>query len=185
MRWMEHEELLFRTLEKHIVSERLNLGFANDVDSFISFSLSVQNRRKSRVGFALENHFETLLKQHGITYERGALTEGRSRPDFLFPGRARYLDSGFTYQNLTMLAVKTTCKDRWRQILAEAARIPNKHLLTLEPAISLNQTNEMSEQLVQLVLPKQLHETFHRSQRTSLLSVAAFIDLLQDRQRGH
>lgn len=54
---MEQEELLFRTLERHIVSTRLKEGFGNeklDVDVFISFSLSVQNRRKSRVGYALE-----------------------------------------------------------------------------------------------------------------------------------
>jgi hypothetical protein len=30
-----------------------------------------------------------------------------------------------------MLGVKTTCSDRWRQVLAEADRIQLKHLLTL------------------------------------------------------
>ena len=43
-----------------------------------------------------------------------------------------------------MLAVKSTCKDRWRQILAEADRLPVKHLLTLEPGISVAQTDEMT-----------------------------------------
>ena len=42
-----------------------------------------------------------------------------------------------------MLAAKTSCKDRWRQVLAEADRIRTKHLLTLEPAISKIQTAEM------------------------------------------
>ena len=51
--WMEHEEILFRALERSIVKEKLVTGFA-EVDDFISFSLSVQNRRKSRVGHALE-----------------------------------------------------------------------------------------------------------------------------------
>ena len=27
----------------------------------------------------------------------------------------------------SMLGVKTTCKDRWRQVLSEADRIPQKH----------------------------------------------------------
>ncbi|MFN2369176.1 MAG: type II restriction endonuclease [Desulfurivibrionaceae bacterium] len=48
MAWMEREEILFRTMEKHLIGERLSQGFDGDVDSFISFSLSVQNRRKSR-----------------------------------------------------------------------------------------------------------------------------------------
>ena len=57
MNWIEKEEILFRTMEKHLIADRLSIGLRkDDVDSFISFSLSVQNRRKSRVGFALENH---------------------------------------------------------------------------------------------------------------------------------
>jgi hypothetical protein len=33
-----------------------------------------------------------------------------------------------------MLGAKTTCKDRWRQVLTEAIKIPHKHLFTLETA---------------------------------------------------
>lgn len=50
MAWMDREEILFRTLEKHLIGDRLRQGFAQDsqidVDGFIGFSLSVQNRRK-------------------------------------------------------------------------------------------------------------------------------------------
>jgi hypothetical protein len=50
MAWLEREELLFRRLERHIVTDRLKSGFLDneiaDVDGFIAFSLSVQNRRK-------------------------------------------------------------------------------------------------------------------------------------------
>jgi hypothetical protein len=35
-------------------------------------------------------------------------------------------------ENLRMLAVKTTCKDRWRQILNEADKIHQVHLFTLQ-----------------------------------------------------
>ncbi len=37
-----------------------------------------------------------------------------------FPFRRAYHDTEFPVENLRMLAVKTTCKDRWRQILNEA-----------------------------------------------------------------
>ena len=56
IKWLEQEEILFRTLEKHIISDRLSKGFGSDgedIDDFIDFSLSVQNRRKSRAGRAL------------------------------------------------------------------------------------------------------------------------------------
>jgi len=81
-----------------------------------------------------------------------------------------------------MLASKSTCKDRWRQILNEAARIPNKHLLTLEPSISENQTDEMKAERVQLVLPRGLHSTYTPTQQAWLMDVAAFTGLARQRQ---
>jgi hypothetical protein len=182
MAWMEREEILFRTLEKHIISERLSAGFNGDVDGFLSFSLSVQNRRKSRAGLALENHLEQIFKSSKILFKRSATTEGKSRPDFLFPGEAQYADLLFEGAHLTMLGVKSTCKDRWRQVLAEAARIKRKHLLTLETSISNNQTDEMEAHQLQLVIPRGLHETYNNSQRTWLLDLAEFIDGVRKKQ---
>lgn len=182
MAWMEREEILFRTLERHLIADRLSRGFDEDVDSFIAFSLSVQNRRKSRVGYALENHLEDVFRALGIRYTRTAMTENKSKPDFLFPGVIEYQDAGFDPLHLTMLGVKSTCKDRWRQVLAEADRIDDKHLLTLETAISMNQTDEMHAKRLQLVLPRQLHATYTPSQRSWLMDVIGFCELLHERE---
>src|SRR5579875_2886320 len=173
MAWMEREEILFRTLEKHIIAERLTQGFEDDVEGFLSFSLSVQNRRKSRVGYALENHMEMIFKEAGIKYERAAISEGRSKPDFLFPGSKEYGTPAFNPVLLTMLGVKSTCKDRWRQVLTEAKRIEHKHLLTLETAISQHQTDQMKDEKLQLVLPRALDRTYTASQQAWLLDVTA------------
>lgn len=179
---MEREEVLFRTLERHLIGDRLQAGFA-EVDDFLKFSLSVQNRRKSRAGSALENHLEHLFCCLGVRYERTPATEGRARPDFLFPGTAAYRDADFPAALLTMVAAKSTCKDRWRQILAEADRISEKHLLTLEPSISTAQTDEMRHRSVQLVLPSSLHATYTPDQRNWLLSVQGLMALLRERQK--
>lgn len=184
MAWMEREEILFRTLERHLIGDRLTKGFDGDVDGFIGFSLSVQNRRKSRVGLALENHLELMFTECGIRYSRAAVTENKSKSDFIFPGEAEYHDSGFNSLNLTMLGVKSTCKDRWRQVLAEADRIERKHLLTLEAAISTNQTDEMQAKNLRLVLPRSLHGTYTDTQRAWLLDVSRFTALVRDRQNG-
>lgn len=182
MAWMEREEILFRTLEKHLLGDRLAKGFADDVDGFLQFSLSVQNRRKSRVGLALENHLEVVFTQNEIRYERAAVTEGKSRPDFLFPSGKEYRDEAFNPLLLTMLGVKSTCKDRWRQVLAEAKRIEDKHLLTLETAISKDQTSQMQAFRLQLVVPRKLHSTFDPQQAKTLLDVAAFTRIVRERQ---
>lgn len=184
--WMEREEQLFRRLERKIVTERISSGFILDgnvdVDGFLALSLSVQNRRKSRVGYALENHLQQILEVHSIRYARGGETENRNKPDFLFPGVTEYRDPAFPDAKLTILGVKSTLKDRWRQVLSEAVRVQLKHLLTLEPGISENQTNEMRTKQLQLVLPKALHSTFRETQLTYLMTLTEFIKLVRTRQ---
>lgn len=183
MALMEREEVLFRTMERHLIGDRLQGGFA-EVDDFLKFSLSVQNRRKSRAGSALENHLEHLFGLLDLRSDRTPVTEGKAKPDFLFPGTAAYQDPTFPTDLLTMLGVKSTCKDRWRQVLAEADRIADKHLLTLEPSISTNQTDEMQQRRLQLVLPRGLHETFTKAQQSWLMPVSDLVALVRDRQ-GH
>lgn len=180
--WMEHEERLFRAMERHLVADRLKEGFGEDVDDFISFSLSVQNRRKSRVGYAMENHLEALFIANNIHYSRGQVTENNSKPDFVFPGIAEYHTGGFSSAQLSMLGVKSSCKDRWRQVLSEASRIPEKHLLTLEPGISENQTDEMQANSLQLVVPEGIHQTYRQAQKEWLMNVSEFVELVQERQ---
>lgn len=180
--WIEREEILFRTFEKHLIGDRLEKGFTNDVEGFIAFSLSVQNRRKSRIGYALENHLEEIFRVYNISYSRTKITENRSRPDFIFPSIEKYHDNTFDPLLLTMLGVKSTCKDRWRQVLSEADKIESKHLLTLEAAISENQTGEMKERNLQLVIPKGLHSTYTDVQRSWLIDMSTFINIVNDRQ---
>jgi restriction endonuclease EcoRII-like protein len=184
---IDFEEKLFRTFERYVVGDRLKAGFMNgdkaDVDGFVSFSLSVQNRRKSRAGAAFEHHLEALFGENSVRYIRGAETENRNRPDFLFPGVKEYRDDKFPAAGLTMLAAKSTCKDRWRQALSEAARIDEKHLVTLEPSISENQTDEMKAKKLRLIVPSELQKTYKSSQMQWLMKVADFIKLVQERQQ--
>lgn len=183
MAWMEHEETLFRTLERLIVQTQLDEGFA-DVEHFIQFSLSVQNRRKSRVGYALEHHLAAIFEAHGLPFGRQVVTENRATADFLFPGQQQYHDPAYPDDRLIMLASKSTCKDRWRQVLAEAGRIRSKHLFTLEPAISVHQTSEMEAHGLRLVVPALLHGTYTHAQRAWLSDLCSYIELVRRTLQG-
>lgn len=185
--WLDHEEALFRRLERKVVSSRIEAGFVDDkgtdVDGFISFSLSVQNRRKSRMGHSLENHLAAVLRVHDIRHVRGAVTEHRHKPDFLFPDLETYQAAPIEGDSrLTMLGAKSTCKDRWRQVLAEAEKISHKHLLTLEPGISEPQTDQMKASSLQLVVPAPVHRSYTEAQRGWLWSVGDFIGEVRTRQ---
>jgi len=107
LEWFQREELLFKTLEEYLVSQRLEKGF-EDVDSFISYSLSVHNKRKSRAGYALENHLRQVFDEFDLYYSHGAITENRSRPDFLFPEIEKYKDENYPENCLSMLGVCRT-----------------------------------------------------------------------------
>ena len=186
--WLSHEKAMFRRLERRIVAKRLEEGFvdksgAPDVDGFVRFSLSVQNRRKSRMGQSLEHHLEAIFRAHDLTYVRGAVTEDNHRPDFLFPSEEVYRSAPATgYGCLSMLGAKSSCKDRWRQVLAEAEKISRKHLLTLETGISESQTTQMENSALQLVVPEKLQDRYTEKQRLWLWNLKEFIRDVETRR---
>lgn len=178
--WWNAEEAHFREHERRIVEERLAAGF-DDVDALLKFSLSVHNRRRVRAGLAFENHIRAILERNDLRYSFKKRITGDGEPDFLFPGIDEYSDLAFDEAHLTMLAAKTTCKDRWRQVLHEAPRIERKHLCTLEPAISMAQLTEMADYLVTLVAPIAVLQSYSVPPGYEVLSLADFIQLVRDR----
>lgn len=186
MAWLDHEEAMFRRLEKKIVAERVLAGFIEngdvDVDSFIKYSLGVQNRRKSRMGLSLENHLKAVFDACEVRFDAQVITEKGKKPDFIFPGKLEYADPAFDTTLLTMLAAKSTCKDRWPQILPEAERLLVKHLVTLELGISEPQTDMMRASSVQLIVPGKLQSSYTEQQRTWLWSMRDFVNEVQRKQ---
>lgn len=110
-----------------------------------------------------------------MQFSHQPVSETGKKPDFLFPSQAAYQMKDFPAAQLRMLAVKTTRKDRWRQILNEADRIPTKHLLTLQEGVSENQFREMTEAGVRLVIPKKIIDTFPSTVRGHLQTLESFI----------
>lgn len=96
---------------------------------------------------------EAVFAAHGIRNDKTAVTENKNKPDFIFLGISEYRSVTFLEARLTMLAAKTSAKDHWRQILGEADRITLKYLITLEPGISENQTDEMKARQVSRPIP--------------------------------
>jgi len=175
VRWVGSEYELFKALERSSYSKYLNEKFSS-IEDLVSVANTILNRRKSRAGASLEHHLEEVFVANELKFTSQPVTEGRKKPDFLFPGVEEYKNLEFDAGKLTVLAVKTTCKDRWRQILNEADRIPIKHLFTLQQGISSSQLKEMAKENVQLVVPEQYLKTFPKEHRNSILNLKSFID---------
>ncbi|EOT1926599.1 type II restriction endonuclease [Serratia marcescens] len=171
----EKEYDLFRQIEELHVLDKVKEGF-DSVEEFIELANSVSNRRKSRSGKSLEMHLEKIFVANGLVkFTTQSVTEGKKKPDFLFPSGADYHNPAYPAEKLRMLAVKTTCKDRWRQALNEADRIDKIHLFTLQEGVSVNQFQEMKDAGVTLVVPKPLHDKYPKEIREKLVTLSGFI----------
>jgi hypothetical protein len=174
----ECEYELFRAIEDAIEGVRVTQGFSSVAD-FLTHAQRILQRRKARSGKSLELQTQMILIEDGlrpgIDFSHNPESESGKRPDFLFPSESAYKDLTFPAERLYMLAVKTTCRDRWRQILNEADRIPDKHLLTLQEGVSLSQYAEMKNAGVRLVVPTAITDKYPSSIRSELMTLSAFI----------
>lgn len=177
--WTASEYRLFRFIEKGLHLNRVISGFS-DLDDFLALANSIMNRRKSRAGKSLEHHLSYIFSKNQVTFSEQVITEGNSKPDFVFPSINAYHDSKYPRENIFILAAKTTCKDRWRQILNEADRIPVKHLFTLQQGISGQQLVEMQKSNVVLVVPESNLSAFPKAHWASILTLKKFITTVKN-----
>jgi type II restriction enzyme len=179
----ELEFEVFEKIEGVEVLPKISNGF-NSVEAFIKYAHSVSNRRKSRTGTSLELNLESIFLDEKIAFETQVITENRKKPDFLFPSGKAYHDSDFPNLKLHMMAAKTCCKDRWRQILNEADRISPKHLFTLQQGVSANQLQEMKDNNVELVVPEPYLCSFPKEYRKSLMTLDTFVQHIKTHQEN-
>jgi len=179
--WIQEEYSLFRAIEIARYGHIVRRGF-DTVDEFINLANQVLNRRKSRAGKSLEHHLATLFDENQINYTAQGITEGRKKPDFIFPSVEEYHNAQFPVEKICTLAAKTTCKDRWRQVLNEADRMKDQHkyLCTLQQGISEAQMDEMQAEGVVLVVPRPYIKTYPADRRERIWTVAKFIDYVRE-----
>lgn len=180
--WLQTEYELFKKIEIHYYSDQLSRPFSS-VDNFTETANSILNRRKSRAGKSLEHHLDTIFNVNRLRFSHPGKTEGNKKPDFIFPGNSEYHDEEFSDNKLVFLGAKTTCKDRWRQILNEASRIPVKHLFTLQQGISTNQLEEIYESQVILVVPNTYISYYPQEYRDKILNLKSFVSYTAEKQR--
>lgn len=179
--WLEAEFQLFKVLENNRYSDRIKTPFST-VEELIGAANTILNRRKSRAGKSLEHHLAEIFSTFELAYATQAVTEDNKKPDFLFPHIEAYLDLKFDENKLVVLASKTTCKDRWRQVLNEADRVKTKHLFTLQQGISKNQLEEMYKYNVCLVVPRPYLTSFPVEFRDRILTLDSFVHYVKSTQ---
>ena len=103
---------------------------------------------------------------------------------FLFPNGECYHNWEFPTDDLVVLGAKTTCKDRWRQVLTEADRVDVKYLFTLQQGISKNQLKEMHDSKLTLIVPHKYINSFPEEYRSEISDLAGFIAMVKKKQES-
>lgn len=181
IKWIDTEYNLFQMVERKIYMPIIKKPFEN-VQSFVELANKILNRRKSRAGKSLEHHLAAVFDASKIIYEEQVVTEENKKPDFIFPTGACYHNFQFPADLLVSLAAKTTCKDRWRQVINEANRIDEKHLFTLQQAISKNQLKEMQDEHVHLVVPRKYIKNYPKEFQQQIMDLKQFVCFIQEKQ---
>lgn len=183
LNWVDTEYRLFRFMEEKVYAHIMTKPFGS-IDSFVQMANEVLNRRKSRAGKSLEHHLADIFTKNGLVFEEQAVTEDNKKPDFLFPNGECYHNLQFPADDLIVLGAKTTCKDRWRQVLTEANRVDAKFLFTLQQGISKNQLKEMRDSCLTLVVPHNFIDSFPKEYQSEISDLNGFIGMVRKKQEG-
>lgn len=173
------EYQLFQSVERQVCQNEVSGRLFKSIDDFIQTAASIMNRRKARAGRSFENHVEYLLAHAKIPHKMRPSLGTDGKPDIIIPDEKAYFDTAFPKDKLFVIGLKTTCKDRWRQVLNEAPKHKTKHIITLQPGITSTQLEEMHTAGVALVVPESLHKSFPKQRTIALLSVESFIQTVK------
>lgn len=185
--WYTFTTEMFFGYESHVLQPILDGHFAMkpaiDVSLFFDVAKRHMNSRYSRAGYTFEHHISALLDIHGLAHQRMTkrLADG-SKPDFLFPGSGAYSDADVPVDMLTFLGAKTTTKERWMQVVAEAPRIRARHLATMDRELNGEILDAMAYNDVFPVIPEPIVKKHYMAQR-QILTVADFLLIVTDKQR--
>lgn len=175
MRAYQTEYILFQSVERQVCQNEVSGRLFRSIDDFLKTAASIMNRRKARAGRSFENHVEYLLTRAKIPHKMRPSLGADGKPDVIIPNEAAYFDSSFPPNKLFVIGLKTTCKDRWRQVLNEAPKHPSKHIFTLQHGITRNQLTEMHKAHVTLIVPKSLQKSYPAGHNITILKVEDFI----------
>ena len=136
---LDAETELFMAIESEMGDRELTKAVKEgryDFHQVMQICTSFSQRRRSRRGQSLENHFRFLLEELGIPHSYQCTTERGRKPDFVFPSCEHYHNPGFPANRLRMVGCKTLVRERHTQWLEEALRIRLKYALCVDPGLS-------------------------------------------------
>lgn len=180
---LDAETALFMSIERKMGDRELKQVVKEgryDFHMVMQICTSFSQRRRSRRGQSLENHFRSLLEDLKIPHSYQCTTERGRKPDFVFPSCEDYHNPRYPTDLLRMVGCKTLVRERHTQWLGEALRVPMKYALCVDPGLS-DQIIRRYRNRLRFFMPRNLlDDTYaNRETRGLLGSVTDLIDNLR------
>lgn len=166
---------LFRAVERIVCQNEVSGRLFKNIDDFLKVAGSIMNRRKSRAGRSFENHVDSILTNAKVPHRMRPDLGTDGTPDIVIPSQEAYLDNSYPTERLLVVGLKTTCKDRWRQVTQEGLKVPRKYLITLQQGVTVAQLNQMEAANVSLVVPEPLHKHYPKTSLVRPLTLEDFV----------
>lgn len=149
-------------------------------DVFYDICKSAKQARVSRAGGSFETHMTSMLRDGGIPHVPQAVFDG-SRPDFILPSREIYQNVCTRQSEAIVLTLKTTLRERWKQIVSESTGCPI-FLATLDESVPGSTLEKLASRGIILVVPERFKYSPYSeySGRDTVLSYRTFFDRLMD-----
>lgn len=148
--------------------ERSKLGEPLDPDSLLTtimqelegirkVFLGMDNSIKSLAGYVFQEFVRIWFDSNGIpNTPQPQLKTGHRNPDFVLPNIELYESPTRKASEVMLMALKTTLKERWSQVVSEGKNLDKRYLLTLDQKVSKGQIDEMAAASVVLVVRETL-----------------------------
>ena len=176
-RSMELVQVILGTDPEAISISQVLMNIVTEFPHIDGILLSAAQTRKSRAGASFELHIERLLADGDIPHEVQVVADAKKRPDFVLPSFAAYMDPLRDRNGALVLSVKTTLRERWKQVHGEM-RNCDLFLATVDESIAENAIQDMARQGIVLVVPESLKKsdtTVYKSQ-TNVISFKSFFE---------
>lgn len=116
--------------------------------------LSAVQRMKVRAGASFEHHVRRMLSDGSLPFDEQK-PSGNQRPDFILPSLSRLHLSTRLRDEALILSLKTTLRERWKQVVKEA-RNCDVFLATVDDKVAADAIADMRDDGIYLVVPESL-----------------------------
>lgn len=121
-------------------------------ETIYQICLSAGQTRKTRAGGSFETHVARMLCDGDVPHSPQLMFNGR-KPDFVLPSKKLYLNFNVNKEQALVLALKTTLRERWTQVLSESIGCPI-YLATLDEGVPKATLDKLSNAAITLVVPE-------------------------------